>query len=220
MLNAGIASLALDKLDKAQEYFDKTMAMRQSEQRRYFDQKYNCYTTKAKLSHDAAQFRYLSKTALNKCGVDKIADNYEQLISEIDWGKSSQNTIQLSENELLKIAKTYNRPFHIYKLPKVNTDVINPFLEAETISLQYDKSTPKLAYFDHFLTADALVNLRRFLLESTIWYDFSHIEGQLAAYLENGLANPLLLKIAYEIKNLLPHRHPFLFINYLIIVRK
>ena len=54
------------------------------------------------------------------------------------------------------------------------------------------------------MTADTLVKLRRFLLESTIWHDFSHIDGQLAAYLENGLANPVLLQIAYEIKYLLP----------------
>ena len=66
MLNAGIAGLALGKLDKAQEYFNETMTMRQSEQHRRFEQKKNCYTTKAKLSHDVAQFRYLSKTALNK----------------------------------------------------------------------------------------------------------------------------------------------------------
>ena len=42
------------------------------------------------------------------------------------------------------------------------------------------------------------------MLGSTIWYDFFHINGQLAAYLENGLAYPLLYKIAHDIKKLLP----------------
>ena len=204
MFNAGLANLTLGNLEKAQKYFDETMTIRQSEQHRNFGKKDSFYTTKAKLFHDAAQFRYLSKIGLDKCGIERIVDNYQQLISVIDWEKSSQNTVQLTDHELLRIEKTYNHPFHICNLPKVNSDVINPLLETETISRQYGKSTPNLAYFDHFLTAGALVNLRRFLLESTIWYDFSHIEGQLASYLENGLANPLLLKIAYEIKNLLP----------------
>ena len=46
----------------------------------------------------------------------------------------------------------------------------------------------------------ALDSLRRFLLESTIWHDFSHIDGFVASYLEDGLACPLLLQIADELR--------------------
>jgi hypothetical protein len=46
--------------------------------------------------------------------------------------------------------------------------------------------------------------LRRFLLESTIWHDFSHIEGFVASYLEDGLACPLLLQITDELRHAFP----------------
>ena len=46
--------------------------------------------------------------------------------------------------------------------------------------------------------------LRRFLLESTIWHDFSHIDGFVASYLEDGLACPLLLQIADELRRAFP----------------
>ncbi len=39
------------------------------------------------------------------------------------------------------------------------------------------------------------------MLESTIWHDFSHIGGFVASYLEDGLACPLILQIADEIRS-------------------
>ncbi len=49
------------------------------------------------------------------------------------------------------------------------------------------------------------------MLESTIWHDFSHIGGFVASYLEDGLACPLLLQIADEIRGAFPElleKHP------------
>src|SRR5262249_1304842 len=57
---------------------------------------------------------------------------------------------------------------------------------------------------DDLLTPEALDSLRRFLLESTIWHDFSHIDGFVASYLEDGLASPLLLQIADELRHAFP----------------
>ena len=54
------------------------------------------------------------------------------------------------------------------------------------------------------LTPPALLALRRYLLENTIWHDFSHIGGFVASYLEDGLACPLLLQIADDIRNAFP----------------
>ena len=64
---------------------------------------------------------------------------------------------------------------------------------------------------DDLLTPPALDALRRFLLESTIWHDFSHIDGFVASYLEDGLACPLLLQIADELRHAFPEilgEHP------------
>src|SRR5262249_33876433 len=41
-------------------------------------------------------------------------------------------------------------------------------------------------------------------LESTIWHDFSHIDGFVASYLEDGLACPLLLQVADELRHAFP----------------
>ena len=65
--------------------------------------------------------------------------------------------------------------------------------------------------FDDLLTPPALLRLKRYLLESTIWHDFSHIGGFVASYLEDGLACPLLLQIADELRVAFPEllrKHP------------
>jgi tetratricopeptide (TPR) repeat protein len=59
-------------------------------------------------------------------------------------------------------------------------------------------------WFDDLLTPAALTRLKKFLLESTVWHDFSHIGGFVASYLEDGLASPLLLQIADELRNAFP----------------
>jgi hypothetical protein len=58
--------------------------------------------------------------------------------------------------------------------------------------------------FDDLLTPHAFDVFRRYLLESTIWHDFNHIDGFVATYLEDGLACPLLLQIVDEIRRAFP----------------
>ena len=57
-----------------------------------------------------------------------------------------------------------------------------------------------MTYFDGLLSPDALAALRRFLLESTIWFDFKYRGGYLGAFLNDGLACPLILQIAEEFR--------------------
>jgi hypothetical protein len=61
-----------------------------------------------------------------------------------------------------------------------------------------------MVYLDNLLTPRAFASLRRYLLESTIWHDFTHIRGFLASYLEDGLACPLLLQIVDELRRAFP----------------
>ena len=137
-------------------------------------------------------------------GFTALADIYEELVADIDCCISAEYNLELSELERLRIADSYNLPLHLVDLPKFDNEVINPLLDTTKITERYFNCIPNLTYFDNFLLNDALDQLRKFLLESNIWYDFRHIEGFLAAYLENGLATPLLLQIANGVKEILP----------------
>ena len=76
--------------------------------------------------------------------------------------------------------------------------------DLEDLVRQFSAEPGGAVYFDDLLTPPALAGLTRYLLESTIWHDFSHIGGFVASYLEDGLACPLLLQIADELRGAFP----------------
>jgi hypothetical protein len=83
--------------------------------------------------------------------------------------------------------------------------------DRDALMRQFKEQQAGAAWFDGLLTPPALAGLKRYLLESTIWHDFSHIGGFVASYLEDGLACPLLLMIADEIRSTFPElleKHP------------
>ena len=61
-----------------------------------------------------------------------------------------------------------------------------------------------MTYFDNLLSSGALTSLRRFLLGATIWFDFKYKGGYLGAMLKDGLACPLLLQIAGDLRQSFP----------------
>ena len=63
--------------------------------------------------------------------------------------------------------------------------------------------TAGVAIIDSFLSAAALKALRKFMDDSTIWGSTPH--GYVGAYVDLGLANGLLLRIADELRDALPH---------------
>ena len=60
-----------------------------------------------------------------------------------------------------------------------------------------------LTYIDDFLSPTALESLRKFLLKSTIWFEVKK-GGYLGAYLKEGLASPLIIQIADELRKKFP----------------
>jgi hypothetical protein len=69
---------------------------------------------------------------------------------------------------------------------------------------EFSSSHVGLVIVDDFLTAEALTELRRFCLESTIWVGNRYPNGRLSSLLLNGFASPLLFQIADELREALP----------------
>src|SRR4029079_4795968 len=82
-------------------------------------------------------------------------------------------------------------------------EAVTPHQDQEGILHSFKDKTGAVV-LDNVLTPPALAALRRYLLESTIWHDFSHIDGFVASYLEDGLACPLVLQIADELRSAFP----------------
>jgi hypothetical protein len=84
------------------------------------------------------------------------------------------------------------------------SDPLNPEVDYGSVERRYRSVPPGITFLDDLLTADALQALRRYCVESTIWFDFNHPQGYLGAYFSDGLATPLTAQIAEELPRRLP----------------
>tara|TARA_Y100001936_G_scaffold254173_1_gene326364 strand:+ start:19622 stop:21022 length:1401 start_codon:yes stop_codon:yes gene_type:complete len=201
----GKLALRLGNRDKALDYFTQTMDMRRGDNRTNIVLDPSLLsTTRAKLQHDIDQFRYLATQKRDNERVNSLARAYEFAMKRIDWPDDANEVVELSADQLSLLGESYNFPNFIADAAVSPEGTVNPDLKVEEISHAFQTGTPGVAWFDDLLLPEALERLQRYLLSSTIWFDFSHIGGFLATYLEDGLACPLLLQIAEDIRAKFP----------------
>jgi tetratricopeptide (TPR) repeat protein len=195
----------LGRLEEAAGFFDRSHALlRAPDSRRGVGRVTFARTSKAKLRHDVEQFRYLLERGIGHERFPSIIREYEELIRTIPPTVADGQVIQLPQRVQERISGFYNRCHHLAEAPAIRGGAINPTLDPAAIISDYQTREPGITWIDAFLRPEALEALRRFCLESTIWYDFEHTNGYLGAYLQDGFACPLLLQIARELPERLP----------------
>ena len=205
------AHLALGKLwlwlgrrDRAMDFFARTMDLRRGENRAGEASKSLTSITRVKLLHDIEQFCYLATKQRDTARIDSLKRAYEYAMKKIDWPDDDNTAVDMSPEQLALFGDSYNYPNFMADAAELTGGTVNSQLVVSEILDTFRTKTPGLAWFDDFLEEEALARLRRYLLCSSIWFDFSHIGGFLAAYLEDGLACPLLLQIAEDVRGKFP----------------
>jgi tetratricopeptide (TPR) repeat protein len=193
----GFLWLSEGKRDRALDHFARTYVLRRGEDRTGIAAASLSQTTRHKLMHDAAQFRYLSRLLRDSRRFDSLARNYEAVAKDV-----SENLLALSVDQIAVLGQDYNTAIHVRDAPEMIGHAVSQRPDRDSLAAQFRGEGA--VYFDELLTLSALLQLKRYLLESTIWHDFSHIGGFVASYLEDGLACPLLLQVADELRATFP----------------
>ena len=202
-LRQALTLLALGRREKALDHFRITHALRRDQASRDRDHPSFGRSSRLKIAHDAAQFRHLAAKGIDADRFGALAALYEAAARDIDWPADAA-AIDLPADWRDRLAASYRQPVHIAAAPEIAGPALNPALDSAAITTTYGARAPGIAVIDDVLSPQALGGLRRFLLDSTIWHDFTHIGGFLAAYLEDGMACPLLLQITDALRHLLP----------------
>jgi tetratricopeptide (TPR) repeat protein len=198
-LRRAFVLLALGRRAEALEHFQITRELRRSENPASPERASNL-----KLAHDAAQFHHLAAKGFDPARFSGLAALYEDAVRSIPWPEDAAEAIDMPPAWRDRLADSFNRPLYCARAPELSGPAINPAVGAAAIERTYRENAPGIAVIDDLLTPDALGALQGFMLDATIWHDFTHIGGFLAAYLEDGMACPLLLQIACELRALLP----------------
>ena len=160
-------------------------------------------TSKAKIDHDIEQFEYLAASGYDIKKFSELAAVYKIVSSEIDC-VSDTDIVPLSDKHLSLLGDTFNRSIHMLEAPALEGSTIGDGFDVNKITENYFEHEFGLTYVDELLSPTALKSLRDFLLGSTIWYDFFHNGGYIGAYLSEGLASPLVLQIAEDLRKKFP----------------
>lgn len=200
-LRQGLVLLALGRRAEALDHFHATHRIRRNEQP---DHPSLRQTSRLKIAHDAAQFRHLSAQGIDPDRFTALAALYDEALDEIPWPADGAAPVDLPPDWRGRLADSYNRSLHIADAPEIAGPALNPALQTAAVTAAYKERDFGFTVIDDVLTPQALERLRCYLLDSTIWHDFTHIGGFLATYLEDGMACPLLLQIVDELRQFLP----------------
>lgn len=200
----GFLWLSRGEHGRALDHLARTYELRRGDDRTAIALKSLTTATRHKLEHDAEQFLHLSQRTRNRLRFELLGRSYRAVAKEIPCEVTA-----LSEAQIDALGDGYNTAIHLRATPEVADCAVNERTDLAALTSQFDEQGAIIV--DDLLTPQALDLLRRFLLESTIWHDFSHIDGFVASYLEDGLACPLLLQIADELRRAFPDilgKHP------------
>jgi tetratricopeptide (TPR) repeat protein len=193
----GFLWLAQGERGRALDHLARTYELRRGDDRTGIAVKSLTTATRQKLEHDAEQFLYLAQRTRDRVRFESLARNYRAIAEQI-----ANELTPLSDAQLVALGEDYNTPIHLRETPEVAGRAVNERTDGAALTVQFEAQGAVAV--DDLLTPQALDSLRRFLLESTIWHDFSHIESFVASYLEDGLACPLVLQIADELRRAFP----------------
>lgn len=195
----GFLWLELGNRGRSLDHFARTYELRRGDDRTGMAERSLTHTNRTKLRHDMEQFRHLASHKRDAKRFEIMARLYKRALEE-----SAEEARPLTPDQLEDLGEEYNTAIHITPAPEAAGGAINPALDTRTITGQFKAGSRGAVWFDDLLSPAALVGLRRYLLESTVWHDFEHIGGFVATYLEDGLASPLLLQIADELRGAFP----------------
>jgi hypothetical protein len=193
----GFLWLAEGERGRALDHFARTYELRRGEDRSGIATKSLTWAARDKLLHDAEQFHYLSERRRERQRFEALARNYQMVAEEVP-----EHATPLSDEQLESLGEDYNTAINICGAPELAGPAVSAQADRDALVCRFREN--RAVWFDDLLTPAALAGLKRYLLESTIWHDFSHIGGFVASYLEDGLACPLLLQIVDEIRSTFP----------------
>ncbi len=202
--NLGNLQLDLGRVDEAAEAF--TSAVRAKRGPGAPDRGLATFrqANSSKLKHDIEQLEYLIDRGILDAGHRPTVGHYRAALDDLPGAGMTSSSVPLPPEHLDRLAPAYNRLLHSTPAPALPGPAVSQQLDWGAIEADYRANAPGMTFVDGFLTADALASLRRFCLESTIWFSHRYANGYLGAFMDDGFCCPLLLQIAEQLRAALP----------------
>jgi hypothetical protein len=161
-------------------------------------------TSRSKLQHDIEQLRYLMQRGAPAQDYRRAVAEFESALAQLAPAFERGHLADIPAALRARLAPWYNRLLNYYDPSTVDGPAVNPALDRTRVEADYARNAPGIVWVDELLTPRALAELRRFCLDSTVWFDCTYGGGYLGANVEEGFICPLLAQIARELPLALP----------------
>ncbi len=156
------------------------------------------------VAHDLEQTAYLIAQGIESEGLReanlRLAEIHARCAPRVDPGGTVQ-PVEISDVEAAAIARWLRQPLR-YR-PQVPEHCLNPDNDWAGIEDRYFADISQIVQIDDMLSPQALAELRRFCLVSTVW-NSAYINQYLGAFAIDGFVSPLHVKIAQELRSRMP----------------
>lgn len=160
--------------------------------------------TRAKLRHDIEQLEYLRREGHLGTEAEPWIGALRQTLAAAPGEAGKAALFDLDAWNKGPLAACYNRLLWSYCPEALPSGALNPHLDFAAVEEDYFRNGPGITWVDGLLAPQALAELRRMCLESTIWFDFGYGGGYVGAMMEEGFCSPLLLQIADRLCRAMP----------------
>lgn len=162
------------------------------------------YTTHSKLRHDTQQIEYLARIGVLDGNRTGLADLYRSALAALPAAPTDTTIVEIPPQFREAMAATYNRMWHRPEIPALPGGAMNSDVDRAAVAADYERHHPGITFFDNFLRPEALAALRRFCLESTVWFEYEYSNGYVGAFWQSGFWCPLLAQIAEDLRRAFP----------------
>ena len=179
------------------------------------------YTTEYKLQADIEQAEYLAKQvpSLKELFAHRVIPIYQKVLDRIPPVDDLPHglyafTEQDAQDGILSV---YNKALHLPRVKELvdaegrRRSLFNPTLNPQQIQNQWDHGGEHypagIVVIDDLLSEEALGQIRKLLLESTVFYQTKlpkEFGGYTGAYLDDGLHDRILLELTIQLREFLP----------------
>lgn len=165
-----------------------------------------------RLKFDCEQLEYLLDHGLIPRDFEIELGHYKSIMVALSDQRRMSVSFNLNEAEIDGISRYHDRLVHLAHTnwkPSHQEDAVsdrlalNAAVDWPQAEAKFSQSTPAVTVIDNFLDPSALSALRKFCLESTVWFELKGA-GYLGAYFREGFNDPLLLAIAQELSEKMP----------------
>jgi Flp pilus assembly protein TadD len=203
--NLGVAFLCKDRYDLAQDVFHYLAFQKYGtppEKMAKFDTKTAdlstaLYASPFKLKDRIDQINYLLRNNLIDASFQSLVERYHLLLDELNSQIDRVPYTPLTQQQVELFAGYYDKILHYADAPRVAGSAINEALDWQYVQESYKASS--VVYFDDFLSPEALEELRKFCLESTVFFRDSEA-GFVGSYMSEGFVCSLIYQVIADLK--------------------